>query len=281
MVPFDRFTERAKKALTLAQEEAEQGGADHLGTEHLLVGVVRAGGRAVVALERTGIDVDVERVRRAATSHVRSVLPVPGARLAAVPEVRVAIERAFGEAAAMGDNHVGTEHLLVGLMLDEDCAASRALADLGATAVAVRERIVEVLAEEQLPPPFGGSTALPVATRCSADGRQVIRAAERISGEFGRSGIDPVDLLAALLAEDGVTARFLARLGVDVAQARRLLTPPEDLQRLVDESREARQAVFDALRAPRLEDAREHLQRVWALRDPLEERRRAWLETFE
>jgi hypothetical protein len=143
--PFERFTERAKKVLTLAQEEAEGSGHSYIGTEHILLGLLREkDGVAAQALVKLGVDIDMVRrtIESVLSRHERTIIQqiVPTSR------VKKVIEHSFEEARRMGDNYVGTEHMLLGLLAEGEGIAAHVLVDLGATLERVRVEIEQMLA---------------------------------------------------------------------------------------------------------------------------------------
>ncbi|MHB8589939.1 MAG: ATP-dependent Clp protease ATP-binding subunit [Candidatus Dormibacteraceae bacterium] len=141
MYPFERFTELAKKVLALAQEEAETSHHSYIGTEHVLLGLLREGdGIAAKVLNNLGVE--IEKVRQTVESLVGrdkglTVLQqiIPTAR------VKKVIELSFEEARRTGHNYVGSEHLLLGLLTEGEGIAAHVLHDLGATLDKVRAEI--------------------------------------------------------------------------------------------------------------------------------------------
>lgn len=131
MYPFERFTEATKRVLTLAQEEAERAHHSYIGTEHILLGLLRERDTvASVALDRINVDIaDVRRnIDTILGSHERIVIQqiIPTSR------VKTIIEISFTEARRMGDDFVGTEHLLLGLLIEGEGIGAHVLNDLGA-----------------------------------------------------------------------------------------------------------------------------------------------------
>ena len=140
MYPFERFTEATKRVLTLAQEEAERANHSYIGTEHILLGLLRERDTvASVALDR--INVDIAVVRRSIDTilgaHERIVIQqiIPTSR------VKTIIEISFTEARRMGDDFVGTEHLLLGLLIEGEGIGAHVLNDLGANLENVKAEI--------------------------------------------------------------------------------------------------------------------------------------------
>jgi hypothetical protein len=146
MYPFERFTERAKKVLTLAQEEAERSHHSYIGTEHLLLGLLRErDGLAAKALHSLGVDIG--SVRNTIESVLGRKERLIVQQIVPTSRVKKVIEASFEEARTMGDSYVGTEHLLLGLLIEGEGIAAHVLEDLGATLPKVRSEILRLLAE--------------------------------------------------------------------------------------------------------------------------------------
>jgi ATP-dependent Clp protease ATP-binding subunit ClpA len=129
--PFERFTQDAKKTLTLAQEEAERAHHSYIGTEHLLLGLLRLPeGIAHEALTELGIEIDAvrDKIARAVQQEERGVLRqiIPTSR------VKKVIEIAFEEAGRMHVNYVGSGHILMALAIEGEGIAAQVLQDMGA-----------------------------------------------------------------------------------------------------------------------------------------------------
>jgi ATP-dependent Clp protease ATP-binding subunit ClpC len=149
LYPFERFTERAKKVLTLAQEEAERSHHSYIGTEHLLLGLLREGeGLAAKVLNNLGVEINKVR------STIESVLGrnerIIIQQIIPTSRVKKVIEISFEEARRMGNNYVGTEHLLLGLLIEGEGIAAHVLEDLGANLEKVRGEIERLLHESGL-----------------------------------------------------------------------------------------------------------------------------------
>jgi flavin reductase (DIM6/NTAB) family NADH-FMN oxidoreductase RutF len=136
LYPFERFTADSKRVLTLAQEEAEKSGHSYIGTEHLLLGLMRVEGTSSSVLSSMGIQIDQVR------DHIKNVLGrnerILIQLLIPTSRVKHVIELAFMQARTLGSEHVESGHLLMGLVLDGEGIAAKVLEDLGAT----RERVV-------------------------------------------------------------------------------------------------------------------------------------------
>jgi flavin reductase (DIM6/NTAB) family NADH-FMN oxidoreductase RutF len=165
MYPFERFTERAKKVLTLAQEEAERSHHSYIGTEHLLLGLLREGeGLAAKVLNNLGVEIG--KVRETIESVLGRDERILIQQIIPTSRVKKVIEISFEEARRMGHNFVGTEHLLLGLILEGEGIAAHVLEDLGATLDKVRSEI-EVLLRDWTEP--AGPAAVPAFPPIDAD----------------------------------------------------------------------------------------------------------------
>ncbi len=148
-VPFDRFTKRAKNVLSLADEEAERAGQGYIGEEHLLLGLLREPeGVAAGVLGRLGVQIDKARAEVAREFDESK----PGPEFPAVPTSRTKkiIETAFHEAEQLGHPHVGTAHLLLGLVAMKESVGVRVLASLGVTEEQVRAELHRLSRESGL-----------------------------------------------------------------------------------------------------------------------------------
>ena len=157
---FERFTDRARRVVVLAQEEARLLNHNSIGTEHLLLGLVHEGqGVAAQALE--ALDIRLAVVRRAVEREVqRGSSPAVGASQF-TPRAKQALEDALRESLQLGHNYIGTEHVLLGLLRNDDSVASRVLRDLGATYDRARDQVLAVLADRPVPPDESGVHRLP------------------------------------------------------------------------------------------------------------------------
>ena len=144
---FKRFTERARKVIILAREEAEKNQHEYLGTEHLLLGVLKdAGGVAIAVLQRLGVDLkqvraEVER-NMPASSNTLIIGDIPFTSRA-----KKVLEYSVEEARSMGHSYIGTEHLLLGLVREKDGVGARVLNGLGITYADIREQTINLLRE--------------------------------------------------------------------------------------------------------------------------------------
>jgi ATP-dependent Clp protease ATP-binding subunit ClpC len=153
--PFERFSEDAKMVLTLAQEEAERSHHSYIGTEHLLLALIRqdgVGGRTLLALGLTAADL---RTRIAAVLGGKERIVIQ--QMIPTSRVKRVIEIAFEEARRQESHQVGTDHLLLALMIEGEGIAARVLGDRGITVGSLRAEIQRQReggpAEESSPPP--------------------------------------------------------------------------------------------------------------------------------
>src|SRR3982750_2812689 len=145
MGPFDRFNDRAKRVLALAQDEAIRFNHNYIGTEHLLLGLVREG-EGVAARVLDSLGVELSKVRTAVEFIIgRGDSTTSPAEITLSPRTKKVIELAIDEARKLGHSHVGTEHLLLGLAREMGHTASGVLESLGVAADSIRERVIETL----------------------------------------------------------------------------------------------------------------------------------------
>ncbi|CQR71566.1 Negative regulator of genetic competence ClpC/MecB [Sporomusa ovata DSM 2662] len=140
---FNRFTDRARKVLILAQQEAAKYGHGYIGTEHLLLGLLREGeGVAAKALNSLGLEIAAVRV------HVENILGTGQQQTSDIgytPRAKKVIELAMEEALRLGHNYVGTEHILLGLIREGEGIAAQVLTGLGVDINLMRQRVIEML----------------------------------------------------------------------------------------------------------------------------------------
>ncbi len=142
---FNRFTERARKIIVYAKEEARRFNHDYIGTEHLLLGLVREGeGVAAAVLQKLGLDLETIRIEVE-----KLVQPGPQTQVLGdipfTPRSKKALELSAEEARALGHNYIGTEHLLLGLVKEGEGMAYRVLLNLGLDLGKIRNEVMELL----------------------------------------------------------------------------------------------------------------------------------------
>jgi ATP-dependent Clp protease ATP-binding subunit ClpC len=142
---FERFTDRARRAITLANQEAQRLAHDHIGTEHLLLGMVKEGsGLAAVVLREFHVELPALRQKVEQMTHGPSKSPHP-VRLEQTQRFQRALKYAIEEATELSHNYVGTEHLLLGLLREPEGTAARVLASLSLKLEDVRQAVLNLL----------------------------------------------------------------------------------------------------------------------------------------
>jgi len=143
---FEKFTERARKVLSLSQEEAQSFNHDYIGTEHILLGLVREG-EGVAAKVLISLGVELDKVRSAVEYIIgRGEKGVSG-EIGLTPRAKRVIELAVDEARRLNHNYIGTEHLLLGLLREEEGVASGVLESMGISLDKVRAETVRILSQ--------------------------------------------------------------------------------------------------------------------------------------
>jgi ATP-dependent Clp protease ATP-binding subunit ClpC len=150
---FERFTEEARQAVVLAQSETRALGHRHIGTEHLLLGLMRVE-RSIAALALASLDVTLDRARPEVEQIVAEVAGEPTDASADVsmpftPRAKKVLELALREALALGHNFIGTEHILLGLAREEGALAMRTLAFLGVDVETLRNATLGRIPKER------------------------------------------------------------------------------------------------------------------------------------
>ncbi|NLW48983.1 MAG: ATP-dependent Clp protease ATP-binding subunit [Firmicutes bacterium] len=141
---FERFTERARKVIYLAQQEAARLGHNVVGTEHLLLGLIVEGdGVAAKALEI--LDISLDQIRQGVEKIIGSGEPNPFGEIPFTPRAKRVLELAVDEGRHMGHNYVGTEHILLGLIREGEGVAAQVLKNLGADLDKVRKQVITLL----------------------------------------------------------------------------------------------------------------------------------------
>jgi ATP-dependent Clp protease ATP-binding subunit ClpC len=198
---FERFTDRSRRVVVLAQEEARLLNHNYIGTEHLLLGLIAEGeGVAATALESLGIS--LEAVQLQVEEIIGRGGAAPSGQIPFTPRAKKVLELSLREALQLHHDYIGTEHLLLGLIREGEGVAAQVLVRLGAELEVVRTQVVLLL-----------------------EGR----APERTTGRSGTSAVLQRRTLRRLLTEDddGVLRQALDRLGI---------TPEQFLEALGGES---------------------------------------------
>jgi hypothetical protein len=149
---FERFTDRARRVVVLAQEEARALDHNYVGTEHILLGLIHEGqGLAAKALESMGIS--LESVRQQIEEIIGRGKQASAGHIPFTPRAKKVLELSLRESVLLGHNYIGTEHILLGLIHEGEGVAAQVLVRLGADLDRVRLRVIQLLAGYQSPGP--------------------------------------------------------------------------------------------------------------------------------
>src|SRR6266513_2991788 len=141
---FERFTDRARRVVVLAQEEARMLNHNYIGTEHILLGLIHEGeGVAAKALESLGIS--LEAVRQQVEEIIGQGQQAPSGHIPFTPRAKKVLELSLREALQLGHNYIGTEHILLGLIREGEGVAAQVLQKLGADLNRVRQTVIQLL----------------------------------------------------------------------------------------------------------------------------------------
>jgi hypothetical protein len=175
---FERFTDRARRVLVLAQEEARLLGHPFIGTEHILLGLIHEGdGVAAQAMHRLGIS--LEDVRDKVHDAVGPSATPPTGSPPFTPRAKKVLELSLREALQLGHNYIGTEHILLGLVREGEGVAARVLVSLGLELAAVRQEVVQLVSGKRGTDEPGGFV------ECSFCGRRPPESGQLVSGRDG------------------------------------------------------------------------------------------------
>jgi ATP-dependent Clp protease ATP-binding subunit ClpC len=176
---FERFTDRARRVVVLAQEEARFLNHNYIGTEHILLGLLNEGeGIAAQALE--SLDIDLASVRDEVVKIIGQGQQSPSGHIPFTPRAKKVLELSLREALQLGHNYIGTEHILLGLIREGEGVAAQVLQQLGAELQKVRQTVIQLLSgpggsEEQQPKTAG------------AGGRESSSSGSTVLDQFGRN----------------------------------------------------------------------------------------------
>ena len=142
---FERFTDRARKVMALANQEAQRFNHEYIGTEHILLGLVKEGS-GVGATVLKNLDVDIKKLRLEIEKQVKSGPDmVTMGKLPQTPRAKKVIEYAIEEARSLNHNYVGTEHILLGLLRESEGIAAQVLMELGLKLEDIRQEVLNLL----------------------------------------------------------------------------------------------------------------------------------------
>ncbi len=210
---FERFTDRARRVVVLAQEEARLLNHGYIGTEHILLGLVSEGdGVAARSLERLGVS--LEAVRAKVEGIIGRGGGAPSGHIPFTPRAKKVLELSLRESLQLGHNYIGTEHILLGLIREGEGVAAQVLVSLGVDVSRVRQEVIQQLSGYRGGPPgtvhmhpTGGPRGreTPAAAKAGVEARRLA----------GGSSIGSQHFLVALLRQkDSMAAKALAALGV-------------------------------------------------------------------
>jgi ATP-dependent Clp protease ATP-binding subunit ClpC len=227
---FERFTDRARRSLVLAQEEARGLGHNFIGTEHILLGLLAEGsGVAFIALRSLGFT--VEGIREAVAAAIGSSGEPVSEKPPFTPRAKKVLEASLREALKLGHNYIGTEHMLLGIVQEGEGVAAQVLVGQGHALDEVRHAVISTLGHADPtrlgPPsrPFAARPPVPSVLAALADlspaAAGVLPAARRLAradATGGASSIGTHHILRALFdLSNGAAARALTSLGVTAA----------------------------------------------------------------
>ncbi len=176
---FERFTDRARRVVVLAQEEAKMLNHNYIGTEHILLGLIHEGeGVAAKALESLGISLDA--VREQVQDIIGQGQQQPTGHIPFTPRAKKVLELSLREALQLGHNYIGTEHILLGLIREGEGVAAQVLVKLGADLNKVRQQVIQLLSGYQGKEPAAVSGAAHDSTQAAQGGSAVL-------DQFGRN----------------------------------------------------------------------------------------------
>jgi ATP-dependent Clp protease ATP-binding subunit ClpC len=208
---FERFTDRARRAMALAQEEAQRHHSG-VGTEHLLLGLIQEGeGVAAKALEALGIS--LESVSQQVQEIIGPAKPPPSGQSRFSPRARQVLKLSLREALQLGHHYIGTEHLLLGLMREGEGVAAQVLVKLGADLSGVRQQVIQLLQgyQGQEEPEAGRTAPRPGGARPGQPGT--------LAGIL--RGVDSIDSRLSAMEQSVGAGPEVSDLDEQIAQARR------------------------------------------------------------
>jgi ATP-dependent Clp protease ATP-binding subunit ClpA len=231
---FERFTDRARRVVVLAQEESRMLGHNYIGTEHLLLGLIHEG-EGVAAMALTSMGISLTAVRSQVEEIIGQGQAAPTGHIPFTPRAKKVLELSLREALQLGHNYIGTEHILLGLIREGEGVASQVLHHLGADLNGVRKQVMALLASGSP----GGGVAPPQMETESFRSTPFGEPPERRLAER-RERLARIEELAAeearALGHDQVEAahRWLGYVRIQVEEAEADL---DHLRRILDDGR--------------------------------------------
>jgi Clp amino terminal domain, pathogenicity island component len=192
---FERFTDKARQAVVLAQEEARRLGHPEVATEHLLLGLLAVDGDCAATRTLTALGIPLDDLRAETEERIGRGEGAPSGHLAFVPQNKKVLELSLREALQLGHNYIGTEHILLGLVREAESGAAQVLAGRGADLDAVRQEVVRQLATgagERLAAPKPSKEGLMADIEALyQEIAQLAGEVARLRGLLRRHGIEP------------------------------------------------------------------------------------------
>jgi ATP-dependent Clp protease ATP-binding subunit ClpA len=287
---FERFTEQARQVVLMAGEEARVLKHNHVGTEHMLLGLLREEeGLAARVLE--SLDITVERARAQVVRIVGCAEEVTSGQIPFTPRANRVLELALSEALSLGHNYIGTEHILLGLVQENEGVGARILLDFDANSEKVRDEVIRMLsgpAVRRRAEASGAGGPEPAIDPGWLDGLHVLLTplGQEIRAELGRAP-DVGDLLLAVVCVPHTpAAEALHELGIDVdelwGRIERARTRAQTArQALAEHLSEVTRAKEQAIEEGRFADASELRDQERELREKARESRRARLDMLD
>jgi ATP-dependent Clp protease ATP-binding subunit ClpA len=207
---FERFTERARQVVVLAQDEARALKHNYIGTEHILLGLLREEeGLAARVLE--SLDITVEEVRAQVARIVGQGDEVTTGQIPFTPRAKKVLELALREALSLGHNYIGTEHILLGLVRENEGVAARILLDFDADAEKIRNEVVHMLSGPGRSPSTRYEAPARPIPPALVEGIETVRAQKEAAlhaGEFEHA-VELRDRELRLMREAGIEAEWI------------------------------------------------------------------------
>jgi ATP-dependent Clp protease ATP-binding subunit ClpA len=226
---FERFTNRARIVMTLAQDEAQRLGHNYMGTEHLLLGLVREG-EGVAAIALTTLGVNLGDARAAILHIIGHGDRIVAGEIGLTPRAKKVIELAVDEARHMGHHYIGTEHLLLGLLREDEGIAAGVLESLGVNLERARGAVMQTLASR-------GASAEELAPVPPASGPK----SNVITCRLDDTTLNALDILieAGVRSTRSDAAAWLIGAGIEAHRPliARVTATVEEIRRLRDEAR--------------------------------------------
>ncbi|MGZ4451515.1 MAG: Clp protease N-terminal domain-containing protein, partial [Nocardioides sp.] len=177
---FERFTDRARRVVVLAQEEARMLSHNYIGTEHILLGLIHEGeGVAAKALE--SLDISLEAVRAQVEEIIGQGQQAPSGHIPFTPRAKKVLELSLREALQLGHSYIGTEHILLGLIREGEGVAAQVLQKLGADLNRVRQQVIQLLSG------FQGKESGQAASATAGTGAGEAPSSSLVLDQFGRN----------------------------------------------------------------------------------------------